>query len=62
MLSDIVCRPSAFKHNVTEADIRWAFTTAVYDLPDEDDEEKRLLMGKCMYSMQCLAGIFIFHY
>ncbi|GBU20660.1 hypothetical protein R80B4_00539 [Fibrobacteres bacterium R8-0-B4] len=23
--------PSAFKHNVTEADIRWAFDTAIYD-------------------------------
>ena len=45
MFPDIVCRPSAFKHYVTEADIKWAFTTAVYDLPDEDDEEKRLLIG-----------------
>jgi hypothetical protein len=45
MLPDIVCRPSAFKHGVTEADIKWAITTAVYDLPDEDDEEKRLLIG-----------------
>jgi len=43
MLPDIVCRPSAFKHDVTEADIKWAFTTALYDLPDEDDEEKRLV-------------------
>ena len=45
MFPDIVCRPSAFKHDVTEADIKWVFTTAVYDLPDEDDEEKRLLIG-----------------
>jgi hypothetical protein len=42
---DIVCKPSAFNHDVTEADIHWAFTTARYDLPDEDDEEKRLLIG-----------------
>jgi hypothetical protein len=41
----IVCKPSAFKHGVTEADIHWAFTTARYDLPDEDDPEKRLLIG-----------------
>ena len=39
MLLDIVCRPSAFKHDVTEADIKWAFTTAIYDLPDEDNED-----------------------
>ena len=45
MEPDIVCRPSAFKHGVTEADIRWAFTTARYDLPVEDDEGKRLLIG-----------------
>jgi len=41
----IVCKPSAFKHGVTYADIRWAFSTARYDLPDEDDEDKRLLIG-----------------
>ena len=23
----------------------WAFSTAKYDLPDEDDEDKRLLIG-----------------
>ena len=45
MLPAIVCRPSAFKHGVNENDIKWDFTTAVYDLPDEDDEEKRLLIG-----------------
>ena len=45
MEPEIVCRPSAFKHNVTEADIRWAFTTAKYDLPVEGDEDKRLLIG-----------------
>ena len=45
MLSDIVCRPSAFKHGVTEDDIKWAFTTAVYDLPDENDWKKRVLIG-----------------
>ena len=45
MEPDIVCKPSAFKHGVTEADIHWAFTTARYDLPDENDPEKRLLIG-----------------
>ena len=45
MEPEIICRPSAFKHKVTEADIRWAFSTARYDLPIEGDEDKRLLIG-----------------
>ena len=40
-----MCKPSAFKHGVTDADIRWAFSTARYDLPVEGDEDKRLLIG-----------------
>jgi hypothetical protein len=39
---------SAFKHNLTEADIRWAIDTAKYDgyLDDEPDSvDKRLLIG-----------------
>jgi hypothetical protein len=42
---DIICRQSAFKHGVTEADIRWAFKTAEYDSPMEGDEDKYLLIG-----------------
>ena len=42
---EIVCKPSSFKHGVSEADIYWAFTTARYDLPVEGDEDKRLLLG-----------------
>ena len=45
MKQEIVCKKSAFKHGVSEADIHWAFTTARYDLPDEEDAEKRLLIG-----------------
>jgi hypothetical protein len=45
MEQNIVCKPSAFKHGVTEEDITWAFTTARYDLPVEHDEDKRLLIG-----------------
>jgi hypothetical protein len=45
MEPEIVFTPSAFKHGVSEADIRWAFCTAKYDLPVEGDEEKRLLIG-----------------
>ena len=39
---------SAFKHNVNEADIRWAIDTAKYDGfldDDEDAENKYLLIG-----------------
>ena len=48
---DIICIPSAFKHGVTEADIRRAFATARYDSPMEGDEGiangswRRLLIG-----------------
>jgi hypothetical protein len=39
---------SAFKHDISEADIRWAIDTAEYDGCIEDDDEaenKRLLIG-----------------
>ena len=42
---DIIFIPSAFKHGVTEADIRWAFRTSEYDSPMEGDEDKHLLIG-----------------
>jgi len=41
------CR-SAFKHGISEADIRWAIDTVKYDgclEGDEDIENKRLLIG-----------------
>ena len=38
-------RKSAFKHGVTETDIKWAFRTARYDLPVEGYKNKRLLIG-----------------
>ena len=41
--------PSAFKHDVNEADIRWAFDTARYDgwfnESESQDKEKYLLIG-----------------
>jgi hypothetical protein len=41
--------PAAFKHNVTEADIRWAFDTARYDGwfngGEGQDKDKYLLIG-----------------
>jgi len=42
---DITCIPSAFKHGVSEADIRRAFRTAIYDEPTEGDDGKYLLIG-----------------
>ena len=48
---DIICRQSAFKHGVTEADIHLAFKTVKYDSPMDGDEgianvvERRLLIG-----------------
>jgi len=45
MEPEFTFRKSAFKHGVTEADIKWAFRTARYDLPVEGDEDKHLLIG-----------------
>jgi len=45
---DIRFCQSAFKHGISEADIRWAIDTAKYDgylENDEDAENKRLLIG-----------------
>jgi len=42
---DIIFIPSAFKHGISEADIRRAFRTARYDEPVEGEEGKRLLLG-----------------
>ncbi|MDR0301757.1 MAG: hypothetical protein LBI04_05515 [Treponema sp.] len=45
---DIKFCQSAFKHNISEADIRWAIDTVKYDgylENDEDAENKRLLIG-----------------
>ena len=36
---------SAFKHGVTEKDIRNAFVYKVFDHPFAEDEEKNLLIG-----------------
>ena len=41
----IVCKQSAFKHGVTENDIRWAFNTARYDRLVEGTENEYLLIG-----------------
>jgi hypothetical protein len=36
---------AAFKHGCTEADIRWAFKTFVFEEPVGDNENKYLLIG-----------------
>jgi len=41
----IICKQSAYKHGITEADIRWAFNTAKYDKLVEDQDNKYLLIG-----------------
>ena len=41
----IIFKKSAFKHNVTEEDIRWAFNTAKYDNLVEGFDNKYLLIG-----------------
>jgi hypothetical protein len=41
----IVCKSSAFKHGVSEADIRWTFNTARYDRFIERDDNRYLLIG-----------------
>ena len=42
---NIVFKKSAFKHDATEDDIRWAFDTAKYDNLIEGFDNKYLLIG-----------------
>jgi len=41
----IIFKKSAFKHNITEDDIKWSFNTAEYDNLVEGFENKYLLIG-----------------
>ena len=41
----IICKQSAFKHGITEEDIKWAFNTAKYDRLVEGYDNKYLLIG-----------------
>ncbi|GHT78249.1 hypothetical protein FACS1894130_04510 [Spirochaetia bacterium] len=45
MFDDIEFNRSAFKHGVSEEDIRWAFFHYRYDGPVEDMENKYLRLG-----------------
>ena len=42
---EIIFRQSAFKHGVTEADIRWAFNTVEFDELINGFENKYRLLG-----------------
>jgi len=42
---NVIFNPSAFKHGVTEADIRFAFDNKLFDHPVAGQEEKNLLIG-----------------
>ncbi|MDR1353029.1 MAG: hypothetical protein LBK05_07090 [Treponema sp.] len=45
MPANITFNPAAFKHGVTEADIRRAIDIYIYEDPLEDYENKYLLLG-----------------
>jgi len=42
---NVECNPSAFKHGITEEDIRFAFDNKLFDHPIAQQEEKNLLIG-----------------
>jgi hypothetical protein len=42
---NVECNPSAFKHGVTEADIRFAFENRLFDHPVAHEGDKNLLIG-----------------
>jgi hypothetical protein len=42
---NVECNPSAFKHDVTEEDIRFAFDNKLFDHPVAHQEGKNLLIG-----------------
>ncbi|MDR2553672.1 MAG: hypothetical protein LBD31_10990 [Treponema sp.] len=42
---DIVCKPSAYKHSVTEADIRHTYHTRVYEAALDGFPDKYALAG-----------------
>ncbi|GHT69128.1 hypothetical protein FACS1894110_18010 [Spirochaetia bacterium] len=44
----LVFNPAAFKHGITEQDVRWAMTTALFDEMMEGYDNKYLLIGFVM--------------
>jgi hypothetical protein len=69
MKEEFVFKPSAFKHGITEPDIRNAFEQRIYDHSLPGDEEKNLLIGldlngnllEILYNVLDDDGINVFH-
>ena len=65
----VKCVPSAFKHGVTESDIRHAIRNRVYDDLFESDPDKNLLIGydgranllEIMYNVIDEQNVKVFH-
>ena len=45
MEEELIFKPSAFKHGITEADIRLAFKRRLFDHALSGEENKNLLLG-----------------
>jgi hypothetical protein len=66
---EITFNQAAFKHGFTEADIRWALRTKVYDGPVDDDPNKCAVIGfdlvglplEVMYNPVDANTIYVFH-
>ncbi|MDR2734674.1 MAG: hypothetical protein LBC99_08585 [Spirochaetota bacterium] len=69
MYIEINCNPSAFKHGVTENDIRWAIKTHICDVLMDGYENKYALIGfdtsgnllEIMYNLIDEHSINVFH-
>jgi hypothetical protein len=69
MDKDIEFNPSAFRHGVSEADIRHALAVARYDSPAEGEDNKNLCIGfdtngnllEVLYNEVGSKGIYVFH-
>ena len=65
----VKCVPSAFKHGITEENIRYAILNWKYDDVFEDDPEKHLLIGfdknanllEIMYNVIDERNLRVFH-
>jgi hypothetical protein len=55
---EIIFRQSAFRHGVTEADIRWAFNTVEFDeLIHEGKRIPRFSLLGCVYKITFKTGV-----
>ncbi|GHV55493.1 hypothetical protein AGMMS49579_18510 [Spirochaetia bacterium] len=45
MEPEIICIPSAFKHGISEENIRWAVVHPRYEGPVEDGENRYIVLG-----------------